>query len=294
MKKYLAFIEGTGVIRCATSVGVSRNTAVEWYRVWRGVCIKALLQEVNQLGGPDVEVQVDETMITRRKYNVGRVKKQSWIVGFCRCPIRQICILEDRSGPCFPPKSNSSRGRFEDGRYHPFGLLEFLRMPFGLGNASQTFQRFVERVLRGLPFVYAYIDDLLVASSTAEEHMEHLAAVFDRLQQFGVVLNPSKCVFGMPSLEFLGHLVDSNGIHPLSSKVAAIRDFPPPSSKRQLQQFLGMGPTMDGVERGGKVNETDGRRLLVAIAEFKNEPQCEYLVRASPSSTVSGLVWYRY
>nr|VZI26239.1 unnamed protein product [Spirometra erinaceieuropaei] len=119
----------------------------------------------------------------------------------------------------------------------PFGLFEFLRMPFGLRNASQTFQRFVDRVLRGLPFVYAYIDDLLVASSTAEEHLEHLATVFDRFQQFGVVLNPSKCVFGVPSLEFLGHLVDSLGIRPLPSKVAAIRDFPPPTSKRPKRTF---------------------------------------------------------
>ncbi|BHF59912.1 hypothetical protein SprV_0100287300 [Sparganum proliferum] len=122
----------------------------------------------------------------------------------------------------------------------PFGLFEILRMPFGLRNASQTFQRLLDRVIRGLPFVYAYIDDLLVASSTAEEHMEHLATVFDRLQQFGVVLNPSKCVFGVPSLEFLGHLVDSHGTRPLPSKVAAIRVFPPPTSKRQLQRFLGM------------------------------------------------------
>nr|VZI05690.1 unnamed protein product [Spirometra erinaceieuropaei] len=102
----------------------------------------------------------------------------------------------------------------------PFCLFEFLRMPFRLRNASRTFQRFVDRVLRGLPFVYAYIDDLLVASSTTEEHMEHLATVFDRLQQFGVVLNPSKCVFGVPSLEFLGHLVDSHGIQPLPSKLS--------------------------------------------------------------------------
>ncbi|BHF59029.1 hypothetical protein SprV_0100198400 [Sparganum proliferum] len=58
--------------------------------------------------------------------------------------------------------------------------------------------------------------------------------------QFGVVLNPSKCVFGVPPLEFLGHLVDSHGIRPLPSKVAAIRDFPPPTTKRQLQRFLGM------------------------------------------------------
>nr|VZI40111.1 unnamed protein product [Spirometra erinaceieuropaei] len=113
-------------------------------------------------------------------------------------------------------------------------------MPFGLRNAAQTFQRFIDRVLRGLPFVYAYIDDLLVASRNAEEHKEHLSLVFDRLDQFGVVINPSKCVLGVPSLDFLGHHVDAQGLRLLSSKVEAIRDFPPPISKRQLRRFLGM------------------------------------------------------
>nr|VZH95960.1 unnamed protein product [Spirometra erinaceieuropaei] len=122
----------------------------------------------------------------------------------------------------------------------PFGLFEFIRMPFGLRIAAQTFQRFIDRVLCGLPFVYAYIDDLLVASRNAEEHKEHVALVFDRLDQFGVVINPSKCVLGVPSLDFLGHHIDAQGLRPLSSKVEAIRDFPPPTSKRQLQRFLGM------------------------------------------------------
>ncbi|BHF70830.1 hypothetical protein SprV_0401388300 [Sparganum proliferum] len=90
----------------------------------------------------------------------------------------------------------------------PFGLFEFICMPFGLRNAAQTFQRFIDRVLRGLPFVYAYIDDLLVSSRNAEEQKEHLALVFDRLDQFGVV--------------------------------EAIRGFPLPTSKRQLQRFLGI------------------------------------------------------
>nr|VZI51363.1 unnamed protein product [Spirometra erinaceieuropaei] len=109
----------------------------------------------------------------------------------------------------------------------PFGLFDFLRMPVGL-----------HKVHHGLPFVYAYIDDFLVASCITEEHMEHLAMVSDRLRQLDVVLNPSTCVFGLPSFEFLAHLVDFNGIHPLLYRVAAIRDFPPPSSKRQLQRFL--------------------------------------------------------
>ena len=60
----------------------------------------------------------------------------------------------------------------------PFGLYEFVRMPFGLRNAPQTFQRFIDEVLRDLHFSYAYIDDVLIASSTPEEHKQHLKLVF--------------------------------------------------------------------------------------------------------------------
>nr|VZI15310.1 unnamed protein product [Spirometra erinaceieuropaei] len=105
----------------------------------------------------------------------------------------------------------------------PFGLFEFICMPFGLLNAAQTFQRFIDHVLRGLPFVYAYIDDLLVTSRNEEEHKEHLALVFDRLDKFNVVINPSKCVLVVPSLEFLGHQVDSEG--PLELTGAALTAF---------------------------------------------------------------------
>ena len=60
----------------------------------------------------------------------------------------------------------------------PFGLFEFLRMPFGLRNAAQTLQRFMDQVLRGLDFVYTYIDDVLIASPDAEEHKLHLKLIF--------------------------------------------------------------------------------------------------------------------
>ncbi|BHF74429.1 hypothetical protein SprV_0501751500 [Sparganum proliferum] len=73
-------------------------------------------------------------------------------------------------------------------------------MSFGLRNASQTFQRFADKVIRGLYFVYANSDGVLIAIPTTDEHMEHLATVFDRLQHIGVVLNPSKCVFAEDSL----------------------------------------------------------------------------------------------
>ena len=116
----------------------------------------------------------------------------------------------------------------------PFGLFEFTRMPFGLRNAAQSFQRFIDQVLRGLPFVFAYIDDLLVASSSREEHYSHLKELFQRLDEFGLVVNPDKCTFGVESVEFLGHHVSAKGVSPLPEKVNAIVDFPVPTSIRQL------------------------------------------------------------
>ena len=121
----------------------------------------------------------------------------------------------------------------------PFGLFKFLRMPFGLRNAAQTFQRFIDEVLRGLDFVYAYIDDLLIASSSEAEHLEHLEVLFNRLSKYGIVINPSKCIFGIASIEFLGHQISTHGISPLAQKVQVIQDFPAPSSLRKLREFLG-------------------------------------------------------
>ena len=108
----------------------------------------------------------------------------------------------------------------------PFGLFEFARMPFGLRNAAQTFQRFIDKVLRGLHFTYAYIDDVLIASATPEEHLQHLQLVLERLQDYGVIVNPQKCIFGADSLDFLGHHIDHRGITPLEDKVKQFATLP--------------------------------------------------------------------
>ncbi|BHF73780.1 hypothetical protein SprV_0401686300 [Sparganum proliferum] len=122
----------------------------------------------------------------------------------------------------------------------PFGLFEFTRMPFGQRNATQTFQRFIDQVLRGLDFVYAYIDDLLVASSDAAEHEVHFRQLFEWLESFGVVINAAKCEFGVPSLIFPGQEVNTDGIKPVPEKVSAISTFPVPTTIKQLRRFLGM------------------------------------------------------
>ena len=122
----------------------------------------------------------------------------------------------------------------------PFGLFHFLRMPFGLKNAAQTFQRFMDSVCRGLDFVFVYLDDILIASKSESEHLEHLRQLFARLQQSGLVINAAKCEFGCAEISFLGHRVNSNGVVPLPDKVQAITDFAKPTTVAGLQQFLGM------------------------------------------------------
>ena len=122
----------------------------------------------------------------------------------------------------------------------PFGLFEFVKMPFGLKNAAQAFQRLMDGVLRGVDFVFVYLDDILVASSSPEEHARHLRQVFSLLSANGLVVNRKKSLFGQSELHYLGHLVSADGIAPLPSRVAAIRDIPVPKSKVDLQWFLGL------------------------------------------------------
>jgi cleavage and polyadenylation specificity factor subunit 1 len=122
----------------------------------------------------------------------------------------------------------------------PFGLYEYVRMPFGLRNAGQTFQRLMDQVLRGLDFCFVYLDDILIASASEAEHVQHLAEVFQRLRAAGLLLNREKCVFNTAVVEFLGHRVTSAGIAPLQSRVAAVEQFPQPKTMKQLMSFLGM------------------------------------------------------
>lgn len=123
----------------------------------------------------------------------------------------------------------------------PFGLWEFTKMPFGLRNSAQTFQRFMDNnVLQGLDYIFAYIDDVIVASDDIISHRRHLEEVFRRFNEFGITINISKCSFGQEKLEFLGFEVSTSGIRPLDHKVKAIVDFPRPTTVEELRRYLGM------------------------------------------------------
>lgn len=122
----------------------------------------------------------------------------------------------------------------------PFGLFEFPYMSFGLRNAGQTFQRFIDEVVRNLDFCFAYIDDILVYSKNHAEHAEHLHILFERLQKYGVVVNPAKCVLGVEEVTFLGYRISAAGTRPPKEKIAALQNFPLPKTAQGLRRFLGM------------------------------------------------------
>ncbi|CAH8621403.1 unnamed protein product [Schistosoma margrebowiei] len=122
----------------------------------------------------------------------------------------------------------------------PFGLFEFLRMPFGLRNAAQTFQRFIDSIVRDLDFVHVYIDDLLITSSNVDEHYQHLTLLFQRLSDNGIVVNPDKCELGKREIIFLGHVINQEGILPCDDKVQSRKEYNMPSSLKELKAFLGL------------------------------------------------------
>lgn len=122
----------------------------------------------------------------------------------------------------------------------PFGLYEFTHMTFGLRNAAQTFQRLINEVFRGLNFVFVYLDDVCIASSSEEEHQNHLRQVFQRLRENNLTINVSKSEFGVSELRFLGHSITKDGTRPLPERIEALRNFKRPVIVKDLKRFLAM------------------------------------------------------
>ena len=104
------------------------------------------------------------------------------------------------------------------------GLFQYERLPFGVSSAPAIFQRTMDCLLQGLPSVCTYIDDILVAGVDEADHLQNLRRVMDALQSAGLTLKQSKCICASSSVEYLGHVIDGDGIHPSSSKVQAIKE----------------------------------------------------------------------
>src|SRR6185437_3888239 len=122
------------------------------------------------------------------------------------------------------------------------GLYEYLFMAQGLCNAPSTFQRIMDKVLGPCKyeFAFAYLDDIIIFSETWEEHVKHVSAVLERLQQFNLSVSLSKCKFAQHQVKFLGHIVGNGEVRPDPEKIEAIGRMLPPQNHSQCRSFLGL------------------------------------------------------
>ncbi|KAK3560078.1 hypothetical protein QTP86_033801 [Hemibagrus guttatus] len=123
----------------------------------------------------------------------------------------------------------------------PTGHYEYRVMPYGLANAPSVFQDFMHEVLRDFlhKFVVVYIDDILIYSRSMADHQRHVAEVLHRLRDHNLFLKAEKCLFHQPTVQFLGYVIDHSGVRMDEKKVTAVRDWPTPTTVKELQRFLG-------------------------------------------------------
>lgn len=122
----------------------------------------------------------------------------------------------------------------------PFGLFEYLYMPYGLKNAGATFQRFIDTILANVPNVFIYLDDILIASGNEEQHAADIDNVLSILAQYNLRISINKCEFFKDSLNYLGYQISKTGIRPPPERVEVIQNWPLPETSTQLRQFMGM------------------------------------------------------
>ena len=124
----------------------------------------------------------------------------------------------------------------------PDGCHEFLRMPFGMKNSGATLVRGMRKLLQDMPNVecYRYMDDLIVYTKDWATHLQVLDKLLEKLRQAGLVIRPTKRVFGSKSVEFLGHFIEENCISINEEHLEKIRSAKRPTTKKEVRSFLGL------------------------------------------------------
>jgi len=120
------------------------------------------------------------------------------------------------------------------------GLFQFNRLPYGISSAPGIFQRVMDSLLADIPGVVVYMDDILVTGPTESDHLAALEEVLSRMEKAGLRLKKMKCQFMVPSVTYLGYIVDSEGLHPTPEKIKAITEAPSPRNVTELKSYLGL------------------------------------------------------
>nr|VZI34397.1 unnamed protein product [Spirometra erinaceieuropaei] len=159
----------------------------------------------------------------------------------------------------------------------PQGLFEFQTPPFGLCNAAATFQRLMYQVLRHLvPHkCLVYLDDIIVFGPDVEQHNRNLREVLEALRDAGLTLNPAKCTFLRPEVQFLGHKISPGRIAALPDRLQQIRTWPTPANQTQLRSFLGLASFYRRFIRNFAHIAGPPHKLTEKGREFRWSPECE-------------------
>ena len=122
----------------------------------------------------------------------------------------------------------------------PFGKYEYIKAPFGLAQAQAYFQELMTGILKNFNFAIAYLDNVIIFSKTAEEHLDHTKHVFKKLRSTHLSMRLSKCHFITKETQYLGHILSTKGIKLLPSKPQAIQNMHSPKTPKQVHTFLGL------------------------------------------------------
>ena len=117
------------------------------------------------------------------------------------------------------------------------GLFAYNRLSYGITSAPGIFQRAMEGLLKGLPGVFCYLDDVLISASDENQHSKRLRQVLTIMQDAGLRLRIEKCSIGVKKVSYLGYLIDKDGLHPTDEKIDAIKNAPVLTNVSQLKAY---------------------------------------------------------
>ena len=179
-------------------------------------------------------------------------RKLNEISTFDAYPMPRVDELIERLGPArFVSTLDLTKGYWQVPLTHrakektafstPDGLFQYTVLPFGVHGAPATFQRMMDKILRPhREFAAAYLDDIVIHSTTWELHLLHLEAVIGALRKAGLTANAKKCRLGLSETEYLGFTIGRGCVKPQAKKVERIREWPRPTTKKHLKSWLGL------------------------------------------------------
>jgi transposase InsO family protein len=180
----------------------------------------------------DFKVTINPHII-RDSYPLPRFEEIAAKLNNCR----YFSVLDLKDAYLQLPVAEASRKYFIIATH--MGYFRYTRLAFGVNFAPAVFQATMDKILAGMQSTSAYIDDIISGSESIEQHLDILRSVFSCLRQAGVRIQLSKCRFMQTSVEYLGHRIDAEGVHPTDERLRAVRDMARPEDRKQLRSFLG-------------------------------------------------------